>query len=245
MTKLAKFLVFVTFFFAIGLFAWGLSAYTARADTLAKDVGATALAQDEIKTLTAKIADATAAYNRRRREVLAAENTRVERQLAYAARLREGRSGKLRQQVPGADGVFTDLKTVGPDALGSDGKPLQGLEVLKNRFAEETRAIETLIDGTEAVPEQDWQTYASTATAEEIAARQPRLGIDSLRRLAGLLSSRIRLEEIALDRTRAIQGGLADEAAYLNDRRINVTAELQLLQTRQRQLLRRLDSFAR
>ena len=221
-----------------------MSAYTARANTLEKEIGATTLAQEEIKSLTAKIGDATAAYNRRRREVVAAENTRVERQVQYAARIREGRSGRLLQQVPAADGVFTDLKTVGPNALGSDGKPLQGLAVLKNRFAEETRTIETLIDGTEAVPEQDWQKYATTATAEEVAERQPRLGIESLRRLAGLLSERIRLEEIALDRTRAIQDALVDEASYLNDRRINVGAELQLLQTRQRQLLRRLDSFA-
>lgn len=243
MTKIAKLLVFVTFFLAIGLFAWGLSAYTARADTLAKEVGATTLAQEEIKALTAKVADAGAAYNRRRAALGAAENARGGRQLAYALRLREGRSGKLRQQLPAADGVFTDLTRVGPDALGSDGKPLEGLAVLQNKFAEETRTIETLIDGTETPAEPVWQQLAATSTAEEVAGLQPRLGIDSLRRLQGLLSNRIRLEEIALDRTRAIQTGLADEAALLSDRRINVGAELQLLKVRARQLDRRLDAL--
>lgn len=245
MTKLAKFLVFVTFFSAIGLFAWGLTAYAARADTLAKDAGATALAQDEIKTLTAKVGDAVSAYNRRRRELNVGEDARASRQIGYAARIREGRSGKLREQVAGADGVFTDLTRTGPDALGSDGKPLDGLAVLQNKFAEETRTIETLIGGTQAVPDQTWQQLGATATAEEIAQLQDQLGIDSLRRLQGLLSGRIRLEEIALDRTRGIQTGLTDEAAVLADRRINVSAELQLLKTRSRQLERRLASFGK
>ena len=244
MTKIAKLLVFLTFFFAVGLFAWGLSAYTARADTLAKDSGATALAQDEIKALGKAIDAATESYIRRRTQLLALESRRGERQVAYAQRLREARNGRLREQVPGADGVFTDLTQQGREALGSDGKPLEGLAVLQNKFAEETRQIETLIKGTQPVPDAEWQRLGTTATAEEVAQLQPVFGIDSLRRLQGLLSNRIRLEEIALDRTRAVQSGLADEASYLGDRRTNVNAELQLLQVRGRQLKRRLDSFA-
>ena len=244
MTKLAKFLVFLTLFLGVGLFAWGLSAYTARADTLAKDAGATALAQDEIKRLSADIAATNAAYDRRRRELLAAEAVRDRRQLGYDARLREARNGRLVEQLPQADGVFTDLTKQGPPALGSDGQPLEGLAVLNNKFADETRQIETLIKGERQPAEADWQRLGATATAEEVAGLQPALGIDSLRRLQGLLSSRVRLEEIALDATRAVQAGLSDEAAYLSERRVNARAELELLKVRGRQLQRRLDSFA-
>lgn len=249
MTSLAKLLVFLNLFLGVGLFAWGLSVYTNRVDYFEKETGATTRAKAEIDRLTKVINDGNAAFNRRRTQVTAVETRRDTRQAAYQARLAEARGGRFREQVgipdAGFGSAFTDLDQTGKDVTDATGKPLEGYKVLQDKFAVEVRTIETLIGGKQKLPEEQWQAVRSgTLTLEQLAALQPELGLDDLAKMTEVLTDLIKLDDTALAKARDVQANLAEESAFLADLRVNVGAELQLLQTRERQLSARLQSLS-
>lgn len=256
MTAIGKLLVFVNVFLGVGLLAWGGSVYGNRVDYLdrtvdgAKVPGKIAEAQAEITRLTKAIADAQAGYADRRTRLERAEARRDARQREFARRMTAARTGQVRVQLTedggayGA-GVMYDIRQEGPVVSGPDGQPLDGLKVLQDKFADETRRIETLIKGKAPAAPEAWQAVRSGATTlDQVAALQADLGINDLRELRLVLSDLIRLDDIALGKQRAVQSSLAEEGSFLADRRVNVAAELQTLDLRRRQLADRLNRLA-
>ncbi len=249
MTSIAKLLVFLNLSLGVGLFAWGLSVYTNRVDYFEKETGATTRAKAEIDRLTRVVTDGNAAYNRRRTQAAAVETRRDARQSAYQARLTEARGGRFRIQLgipdAGFGEAFTDLDRTGDPVIDANKKPLEGYKVLQDKFAVEVRAIETLIAGKQKVTDEQWQAVRSgTLTLEQVAALQPDLGLDDLGRMIDVLTDLVKLDDTALTKARDVQANLAEEGVFLSDLRVNVGAELQLLQTRERQLSARLQSLS-
>ena len=256
MTAIGKLLVFVNVFLGVGLFAWGLSVYGNRVDYLdrtvdgAKVTGKIGEAKAEIDKLTKAIGDAQAGYVGRRTKLEAAEARRDARQREFARRMAVAQTGQIRAQLTedrGAygEGVMYDIRREGDVVKGPDGQPLDGLKVLQDKFADETRKIETLVKGKTPATADTWQGIrAGTTPLDQVAALQADLGINDLRELRLVLSDLIRLDDVALGKQRAVQANLSEEGAFLADRRVNVAAELQTLDLRQRQLADRLKQLS-
>lgn len=255
MTAIGKLLVFVNVFLGVGLLAWGVSVYGNRVDYLDQTVDGASVpgkikeAKAEIDKLTKAVADAQTGYADRRRKLEVAEARRDARQREFARRMTAARTGQVRVQLTedsgayGA-GVMYDIRREGPVVTGPDGQPLDGLKVLQDKFADETRRIETLVKGKAPATADTWQAVRSgTTNLDQVAALQADLGINDLRELRLVLSDLIRLDDTALGKQRAVQSNLGEEAGFLADRRVNVAAELQTLDLRQRQLADRLKQL--
>ena len=255
MTAVAKLLVFVNVFFGVGLLAWAVAATANRVDYLDTTDGTTPVKgkiselKAEIEKVSKAIADAQAGYNRRRSVLAGSELRRDDRRRVYAKRLDSARAGRFRQQLTAdrgvyGDGVFTDTTREGPDLKDADGQPLVGLKTLEDKFAAETRAIETLEAGRVPADEPFFDgVRAGTVSLDTVAARQPELGINDLRRLHSVLSDLVKRDDTAIGKTRDVKGNLAEERAFLADRRVNVGAELQTLELRRKQLTSRIKSL--
>lgn len=256
MTAIGKLLVFLNVFLGLGLFSWGLSAYSNRVDWLDRKgetptEGQITTTKKRIEQLTRAIAEAQTGpvgYGTRRAQLQVVEGRRDDRQRGFARRIEQARNGRFRVQLtldgtPAAPGLITNLDAEGPEVIESQ-RPLEGLQTLQNRFTAETRAIELLQTGKGIQQPAAWQNIVGgTTNLEQVATLVPDLGIGDLRRLHTELSALIKLDETSIAKQQFVQSNLRDEQAYLGAKRVSWVAELITLEARQKQLEDRLQSF--
>lgn len=245
MSGFGKLLAFLNLFAGVTLLAWSVSIYANRVDWLDSktDAGTTegqiTQMKKEIDRLSRAITDAQASYGTEAGEVAKLEAARDYRKLGYAQRLAQARTGSFTVQLPqpplGPNAnytdlpglrTFTDLKRGGPAILGADNRPLRGTKFLEDEFVRMVRQAQQLRQGDPNAPIN--------------VANVNQLGIDNLRKLQGLLSDQVNALDVAIGKQKDVQANLGEESEYLQDKRINWEADLQVLQRRTQQLESRL-----
>lgn len=252
MTGLGKFLTYVNVLVAVTLMAWAVSAYANRVDYLdyksgeESRKGQISQLKEEIDKLQRSAADAQAAYGLRAAELAAVEARRDYRYGKLQARLAEARGTGGRQPVfkvqlddagrVAGQPVFTDVDREGPVMLDIQNKPLRGLKVLQEELEAEIREQALQLEGQQRLNAQQQAQLLQQVGQPAFAQALEAMGIAELRETHGRLSDAIADTDLATEKQKFIRSHLADETAFLADKRVNWLEELSTLTRRQQQL---------
>ena len=252
---LARLLVLVNVFLAVGLLAWALILSSNRLDWVdsKSDTGTVkgeiTLLKEEIDRASRGAADLSKSYIDRGRALAAAETFQRDRKRKYLVRLDQATKGTFQvpQPLSGNPG-FTDLDAKGgPAEKGPlpDGKPLRGVAAVQADIEAELRAADRAVEGDAKLNEApEGGLDAALLNDARYADLSGRLGLRDSRRLQTLIADRIVTADVAVLKQKDILVNLRDEAKQLGAVRVNWRAQLQDLRDRQGQLGRRLALFA-
>lgn len=228
MMRAGKVLVFANLCVAVAIVTWAVSLTANRTEWFDTGEGAQRVTGElnrlrkEIQDLNRAAKEASGVYGQREQALADAESGsdpgregRDYRKAVFLKRLEEARAGNFTEhlQLPGK--VLIDVSRVGEPIRGPNNEPrLLGVDVYNDRL---DRAVQQ----------------------SRMFTRQ----IDADRAKFAELSDQIKDTNERIDVQREIVANLADELRYLASVQINWDAELRTLQTRQRQLERRIRAF--
>jgi len=254
MTGIGKILVFLNLIIAAALLTWGLSAYRNSPNWLDQKSdsgnveGEITLLKKEIEKLSKAAAGAHEGYAAKNATLASSEAIRDYRKARLDAWMKEAEGGSFYSlpTLPNdpavldtSDAAERARKAANKAILGPDNKPLQGLDALQKLFQNELDDRKLIVQGKVPANQQEWMN----PNALLAPGRMADLGIDDLRRLHLWLSDQQKVVDVAIDKQRAIQANLANEAAYLKDERINWIARLQTVEQRNAQLKEKLKAL--
>jgi hypothetical protein len=254
MTGIGKVLVFLNLMAAAALLTWGLSAYRTspnwvdvKTDTGTVE-GEITLLKAEIKKYSDAVAGTHNSYAAKNANLAASEAARDFRSRRLGVWLGDAEKGQFftlpvmpndPAVLDTSDAAERGRRDIKRAILGPDNQPLKGLAALNTLFGNELRDREEILKGKVPVTPAQWMNPAALLQP----ARMADMGIEDLRRLHAWLSEQQKIADVAIDKQRAIQANLGNEAAYLNDERINWIARLQTVEQRNQQLKEKLKAL--
>jgi chromosome segregation ATPase len=224
MTSLGKLLVYLNTFVAIVLFGWAVSLYTNRVDWFdrttddGKVEGQLTQLQSEVKRYAEMIKSSQGSFAAETNRVKDVELNRDFRNFQFQERMAEIQrvddKVRFRVQLRESKSALIDVRNVGADVNGLNGKPLRGLASLRQEFDKLSK-----------------QTLDKQAN------------ILKLRADYAALCDQVDVAQAEVNRQKIIAGNLKDEQEYLADARINWEEQLRTLEVRKAQLLARISAL--
>lgn len=227
MTRAGQVLVFVNLFVSVALVTWAVSLTTNRLDWVDRQDGAQKIEGEvtklrkEIDAAIRGINEVSGVYGQKEQALVDAEagsdpgrEGRDVRRAVFAKRLTDAKSGRFAEQRQLPGKVLIDVNREGNPILGPNGENLEGVDVYNGRL--------------------DRAVVESRRLNEQIAGQRKQFDD---------LSKQIEDANLRIDAQRVIAANLADEQQYLKAVQVNWDEELRTLQTRQKQLERRIKAF--
>lgn len=231
-TRIGKLLVFLNLLAAVALVTWAVSLTANRLDWVDRQDGERKVEGEitrlkkEIEVASKGIAETSATFGQQDRALTAAESGtdfgregRDRRRAVFAARLKAAQDGRFADQVRLPNRVLIDVSREGNPARGPSGAPLEGVEVYQKRLDDALRGSQAAVQ----------RIARLRAQFDELSNGQPE----------GIAAANKRIVD-----QRAILVNLTDEQRFLASVQVNWDEELRTLQTRRKQLERRLQSLA-
>lgn len=224
MSALGKTLVYLNTFVAVILFGWAVSLYTNRVDWFDRTIedgkveGQLTQLQAEVKRYSEQIKSAQQAYAAVALRAAETEIDRDYRNYIFKQRLadinRVDDKVQFLTQLRESKSALIDVGKSGPVINGLNGKPLQGLGILRKKFDDLTK---------EGLDREAKIVKYRTEYAQ--------------------LCDEVDSVQAEVLRQKIIFNNLQDEQDYLADARINWEQQLRTLEVRQTQLQARLAAF--